>query len=220
MRAQEMARMSAWSALAMVGSDTMNTRAPTPEMNWPIMALAKSSRSVCAVMPSSLTSMRHRCRGLSGSEEARDPLSGRSDVHPHHAAADQPVGYGLVVQDVALATRQGAEDGQPVADFLTAVAALFLDLVVGEGSQRVPSSVLDGVEHATVECGADVPVAGYADPVREPARAEQGHPLGGRTALDERAHERPQVVHAAGPRQRRGHAVDEHGEDRNRRGRY
>src|SRR5690242_41677 len=46
MSAHETARMSACSAAAIVGSDTMNTRVATPEMNCPIMALASSSASV------------------------------------------------------------------------------------------------------------------------------------------------------------------------------
>src|SRR5919201_328859 len=54
MTAHEMARMSAPSAAAMVGSDTMNTRVPKPEMNCPIMALTSRSTSVRAVIEEGL----------------------------------------------------------------------------------------------------------------------------------------------------------------------
>src|SRR5256712_13591768 len=47
MSAQETARMSAFSAAAIVGSDTMKIRAATPEMSCPIIALTRSSTSVC-----------------------------------------------------------------------------------------------------------------------------------------------------------------------------
>src|SRR5215813_3257995 len=46
MSAHDTARMSACSALAMVGSETANIRVATPEMNCPMIALARSSLSV------------------------------------------------------------------------------------------------------------------------------------------------------------------------------
>src|SRR4029450_12191648 len=49
MSAQEMARISVSSALASVGSETMKIRVATPVMNWPMIALARRSRSVRAV---------------------------------------------------------------------------------------------------------------------------------------------------------------------------
>src|SRR5262245_25223252 len=44
--AHPMARMSAWSATAIVGSATMNVRDAKPVMNCPIIALARRRRSV------------------------------------------------------------------------------------------------------------------------------------------------------------------------------
>src|SRR5919204_1875084 len=52
MRAQATARMSALSAVAMVGIETMKTRVATPERSCPVIALTRSSRSVClAIRP-------------------------------------------------------------------------------------------------------------------------------------------------------------------------
>src|SRR5512134_338349 len=50
MSAQETARMSASSAAATVGSDTMKIRVATPEMNCPVIALTRSSVSVRSVI--------------------------------------------------------------------------------------------------------------------------------------------------------------------------
>src|SRR5438093_11809925 len=104
--AYEMARMSAWSALAMVGRDTMNTRVAKPEMNCPIMALTRSSTSVRAVIERRLRILGRQAGGETTSARASRATTSMartlgtvrrfSDVHPHHAAADQPVGDGLV----------------------------------------------------------------------------------------------------------------------------
>ena len=49
MSAQDTARISAFSAAAIVGSDTMKIRVARPEMSCPIIALTRSSRSVGVV---------------------------------------------------------------------------------------------------------------------------------------------------------------------------
>src|SRR5712691_4306232 len=62
MSAQETARMSAFSALAIVGSDTMKIRVATPEMSCPIIALTRSSTSVCLAISSGARALSHRGR--------------------------------------------------------------------------------------------------------------------------------------------------------------
>src|SRR5215510_5684267 len=47
MSAHDTARMSAFNAVAIVGSDTMKMRVATPEMNCPTIALTRSSTSMC-----------------------------------------------------------------------------------------------------------------------------------------------------------------------------
>src|SRR6266545_7385189 len=98
MSAQDTARMSAFRAAAIVGSDTMKIRVATPEMNCPIIALTRSSTSVC------LAILRERALPSARPEVAlgvgEQALEGRRQVDratdDAGAVALQPVAVGRV----------------------------------------------------------------------------------------------------------------------------
>src|SRR5437867_7475214 len=97
--AQEMARMSVFSALARVGSEMLKIRVATPVRNWPMIALARRSRSVRAVTDDIISPGPARCRKIGGHERGGTPEAcdagaklgsvgrGRRDRHAelHHA---------------------------------------------------------------------------------------------------------------------------------------
>src|SRR5438874_6512720 len=84
MSAQETARMSASSAAAMVGIETMKIRVATPEKNCPMIALTRSSTSVCLVMLERSAAIVARARrayhaGVIGIEFSTFSLIGRCE---------------------------------------------------------------------------------------------------------------------------------------------
>src|SRR5215470_10382260 len=94
MSAQETASMSAWSAPAMVGIETMKMRVATPEKNCPTMALTRSSTSVCLAMRWWARPLSHgpRTADVSCRTRTSTGAGGGGDGHRvHDVLADRPV---------------------------------------------------------------------------------------------------------------------------------
>src|SRR5437899_11076713 len=68
-----MARMSVFRAPASVGSEMMKIRVATPVRNWPMIALARRSRSVRAVTDHIISPGPGRCRKIGGHERRDTP---------------------------------------------------------------------------------------------------------------------------------------------------
>src|SRR2546426_1186457 len=136
-------------------------------------------------------------------------------MHPDGRAAGDPLRDRLVCEDLALPAGDGAEQRDPVADLLAPVAAIALDLGVGEADERLDVGARDVVQHPAVELGVDPPGLGRAHPVRDPAGGEQCDALPRRPGPDERPDERANLVAAARRRQGRRRAVRVDRRDRN-----
>src|SRR2546422_716997 len=128
-------------------------------------------------------------------------------MHPDGRAAGDPLRDRLVREDLALPAGDGAEQRDPVADLLASVAAIALDLRVGEADERLDVGARDVVQHPAVELGVDPPGLGRTHPVRDPAGGEQRDALPRRPGPDERPDERANLVAAARRRQGRRRAV-------------
>src|SRR5437899_1514183 len=128
-------------------------------------------------------------------------------MHPDGRAAGDPLRDRLVREDLALPAGDGAEQRDPVADLLASVAAIALDLGVGEADERLDVGARDVVQHPAVELGVDPPGLGRTHPVRDPAGGEQRDALPRRPGPDERPDERANLVAAARRRQGRRRAV-------------
>src|SRR2546426_246062 len=103
-------------------------------------------------------------------------------MHPDGRAAGDPLRDRLVCEDLALPAGDGAEQRDPVADLLAPVAAIALDLGVGEADERLDVGARDVVQHPAVELGVDPPGLGRTHPVRDPAGGEQRDALPRRPA--------------------------------------
>src|SRR2546428_12260866 len=68
-----MARMSVFRTLASVGSEMLKIRVATPVRNWPMIALARRSRSVRAVTDHIISPGPARCRKIGGHERGDTP---------------------------------------------------------------------------------------------------------------------------------------------------
>src|SRR5439155_5017333 len=121
----------------------------------------------------------------------------RSRMHPDGRAAGDPLRDRLVREDLALPAGDGAEQRDPVADLLAPVAAIALDLGVGEADERLDVGARDVVQHPPVELGVDPPGLGRTHPVRDPAGGKQRDALPRRPGPDERPDERANLVAAA-----------------------
>src|SRR5438128_4025857 len=128
-------------------------------------------------------------------------------MHPRRRAARPPLRDLLVREDLPLPAGDGSEERDPVADLLTPVAAVALDLGVGETDERLDIAASDVIEDAMVEVGVDPPGLGRADPVRDPAGGEECDALGRGPGPAERSDERADLVAAPWGRQRRGRTV-------------
>src|SRR4029450_11782066 len=115
MTAQDTARMSAFSATAIVGSATMKIREAMPEMNCPIIALTRSSTSVCLAIPRARALLSARPEVALGLGEQAVERRRHLERTTHHAGA------------VAL---------QPVAVRRVPAAGHDDDEVVGAGGDR------------------------------------------------------------------------------------
>src|SRR5438552_2783341 len=136
-------------------------------------------------------------------------------MHPDGRAAGDPLRDRLVREDLALPAGDGAEQRDPVADLLAPVAAIALDLGVGEADERLDVGARDVVQHPPVELGVDPPGLGRTHPVRDPAGGKQRDALPRRPGPDERPDERANLVAAARRRQGRRRAVRVDRRDRN-----
>src|SRR5213592_79961 len=136
-------------------------------------------------------------------------------MHPDGRAAGDPLRDRLVREDLALPAGDGAEQRDPVADLLAPVAAIALDLGVGEADERLDVGARDVVQHPAVELGVDPPGLGRTHPVRDPAGGKQRDALPRRPGPDERPDERANLVAAARRRQGRRRAVRVDRRDRN-----
>src|SRR3989454_9832990 len=123
-------------------------------------------------------------------------------MHPHRRAARDPLRDRLVREDLALPAGDGSEQRDPVADLLTPVAAVTLDLGVGEADERLDIAAGDVIEHAMIELGVDPPSLGCAHPVRDPAGGEERDALGRGPGPAERSDERADLVAPPWGRQR------------------
>src|SRR5713226_6420399 len=92
MSAHDTARMSAFSEAAMVGIDTMKIRVAMPVKNCPIIALTRSSTSVCL---------------FTSDDRRRGARKRPSELEHDHAAADG-VGVEVLVGAVDLGQRVAA----------------------------------------------------------------------------------------------------------------
>src|SRR6266849_6878103 len=110
-------------------------------------------------------------------------------MDPDRRTAGDPLRDSLVGKHLALPSRHGAEEGDPVPYLLAAIAAVPLDLLPGEPGQRLDVAAGHVIEHAQVELGIDAPRLRRPQPVRNPARGHEGHALAARPAADEVAHE-------------------------------
>src|SRR6266571_5117385 len=72
-------------------------------------------------------------------------------MHPHRRAARDPLRDRLVREDLTLPAGDGSEQRDPVADLLTPVAAVALDLGVGETDERLDIEPLISLTHAEIE---------------------------------------------------------------------
>src|SRR5881397_606147 len=81
-------------------------------------------------------------------------------MHPHRRAARDPLRDRLVREDLTLPAGDGSEERDPVADLLTSVAAVTLNLGVGEADEGLDVGASDVIEHAMIELGVDPPVSG------------------------------------------------------------
>src|SRR5438552_6237784 len=115
-------------------------------------------------------------------------------MHPHRRAARDPLRDRLVCEDLTLPAGDGSEQRDPVADLLTPVAAVALDLGVGETDERLDIAASDVIEDAMVEVGVDPPGLGRADPVRDPAGGEERDALRRGPGPAERSDERADLV--------------------------
>src|SRR3989442_5509120 len=137
-------------------------------------------------------------------------------MHPHRRAARDPLRDRLVCEDLTLPAGDGSEQRDPVADLLTPVAAVALDLGVGETDERLDIAASNVIEDAMVEIGVDLPGLGRADPVRDPAGGEECDALRrGPGGSAERSDERADLVAPPWGRQRRCRAVRVDWRDRN-----
>src|SRR5438445_12182209 len=98
-------------------------------------------------------------------------------MDPDGRTAGDPLGDALVGKHVALPSRHGAEEGDPVPYLLAAVAAVPLDLLPGEPGQRLDVAARHVIEHAQVELGIDAPRLRCPHPVGDPARGHEGNAL-------------------------------------------
>src|SRR5437870_13003801 len=128
-------------------------------------------------------------------------------MHPYRRATRDPLRDRLVREDLTLPAGDGSEERDPVADLLTSVAAVALDLGVGEADERLAIAASDVIENAMVEVGVDPPGLGRADPVRDPAGGEERDALRRGPGPAERSDERADLVAAPRGRQRRRRAV-------------
>src|SRR5438445_10475646 len=128
-------------------------------------------------------------------------------MHPHRRAARDPLRDRLVCEDLTLPAGGGSEQRDPVADLLTPVAAVALDLGVGETDERLAVAASDVIEDAMVEVGVDPPGLGRADPVRDPAGGEECDALRRGPGPAERSDERADLVAPPWGRQRRCRTV-------------
>src|SRR5437899_12933944 len=94
-------------------------------------------------------------------------------MHPYRRATRDPLRDRLVREDLTLPAGDGSEQRDPVADLLTPVAAVTLDLGVGEADEGPDVGAGDVIEHAMIELGVDPPSLGCAHPVRDPASGEE-----------------------------------------------
>src|SRR2546430_16341429 len=124
-------------------------------------------------------------------------------MHPHRRAARDPRRDRLVREDLTLPAGDGSEQRDPVADLLTSVAAVALDLGVAEADERLAVAASDVIGDAMVEEGVDPPGLGRADPARDPAGCEEGDALRRGPGPDERSDERAALRAPPRARQRR-----------------
>src|SRR3989449_6916397 len=136
-------------------------------------------------------------------------------MHPHRRAARDPLRDRLVREDLTLPAGDGSEQRNPVADLLTSVAAVALDLGVGEADERLAVAASNVIEDAMVEIGVDPPGRGRAAPVRDPAGGEECDALGRGPGPGERSDERADLVAPPWSRQRRCRTVRVDRRDRN-----
>src|SRR5256714_15480691 len=106
-------------------------------------------------------------------------------MHPYGGASGDPFGTGLGGARVALPSGPGPRQRIPVANLLTAVAAVALDLGVREAEQGLEVGAGDVVEHEAVPVRIDASRLRRADPVRDAAGGDERHAL----ALRARAQE-------------------------------
>src|SRR6266852_6186524 len=103
-------------------------------------------------------------------------------MDPDGRAAGDPLGDAFIGEHVALPSRHGAEESDPVPDLLAPVAAVPLDLLPGEPGQRLDVAARHVIEHAQVELGIDAPRLRRSYPVGDPARGHEGNALSARPA--------------------------------------
>src|SRR5262252_1448241 len=72
--------MSAFNAVAIVGSDTMKMRVATPEMNCPTIALTRSSTSMCLAMRRGREHCRTRVEVRAERPERAGPRQSRGEL--------------------------------------------------------------------------------------------------------------------------------------------
>src|SRR5713101_678383 len=119
-------------------------------------------------------------------------------MDPDGRAAGDPLGDSLVGEHVALPSRHGTEEGDPVPYLLAPIAAVSLDLLPGEPGQRLDVAARHVIEHAQVELGIDAPRLRRSHPVGDPARGHEGNALSARPAADEVTHEGSHLMAASG----------------------
>src|SRR4029450_5327494 len=88
---------------------------------------------------------------------------------PDGGGPGDPLRHRLVGEHLALSAGDGAQQPDPVADLLAAVAAVTLDVVPGQARERIDVAARDLVEHPVIPLGVDASRLGRAHPAATPA---------------------------------------------------
>src|SRR5262245_42082903 len=110
-------------------------------------------------------------------------------MDPDGGAAGDPLGHRLIGEDLALPAGDRAEQPDPVADLLAAVASMIFYVLPGQTGEGIEVATRDLVQHPVIPLGIDTPRLGRAHPVREPAGADERDALTAGSRADEVTHE-------------------------------